>query len=51
MTRLIFVNKVGNNNNSYIVGSNIGRQSRFIKNALKKRASNNSLGECCDFKK
>ena len=50
MSRLIFVNKVGKNENNYIVGSNIGSQSRFVKSALKKRSSNNSQGLCCDFK-
>ena len=30
MRRLIFVNKVGKNENNYIVGSTIGRQSRFM---------------------
>lgn len=49
MTRLIFVNNVGKNENSYIVGSNIGSQSRFVKNALKRKASNNSSGKCCNY--
>jgi len=48
MTRLIFVNNVGKNENSYIVGSNIGSQSRFVKNALKRKANNNSSGKCCN---
>ena len=48
MRRLIFINKVGKNENSYVVGSNIGGQSRFVRNALKKHASNNSQGLCCD---
>jgi len=39
---------VGKNENSYIVGSNIGSQSRFVKNALKRKASNNSSGKCCN---
>tara|TARA_B110000259_G_scaffold147828_1_gene166696 strand:+ start:3359 stop:6736 length:3378 start_codon:yes stop_codon:yes gene_type:complete len=50
MRRLIFINKVGKNENSYVVGSNIGGQSRFVRNALKKHASNNSQGLCCDGK-
>ena len=50
MTRLIFVNKVGKNENNYIVGTTIGRQSRFVKSALKKRSSNNSQGLCCDYR-
>ena len=50
MGRLIFVNKVGKNENKYIVGSNIGSQSRFVKSALKRRASNNASGKCCDYK-
>lgn len=49
MTRLIFVNNVGKNENSYIVGSNIGSQSRFVKNALKRKASNNSSRKCCNY--
>ena len=49
MRRLILTNKVGKNENSYIVGSGIGKQSRFSRNALKKRASNNSFGECCNL--
>ena len=51
MGRLIFVNKVGKNENNYIVGSTIGAQSRFVKNALKRNSSNNSQGKCCDLKK
>tara|TARA_B100000902_G_scaffold337728_1_gene338814 strand:- start:13520 stop:15358 length:1839 start_codon:yes stop_codon:yes gene_type:complete len=52
MKRLKFINKVGNDGiqNKYILGSGIGSQSRFVKNALKKRSSNNSTGKCCDFK-
>ena len=52
MKRLKFINKVGNKGieNKYILGSGIGSQSRFVKNALKKRSSNNSTGKCCDFK-
>ena len=50
MRRLIFVNKVGKNENSYIVGSTIGAKSRFVKSALNKRSSNNSQGKCCTFK-
>ena len=50
MTRLIFLNKVGKNENNYIIGSNVGSQSRFARSALKKRASNNALGKCCEFK-
>ena len=50
MTRLIFVNKVGKNENNYIIGSNVGSQSRFARSALKKRASNNASGKCCEFK-
>ncbi len=50
MTRLIFVNKVGKNENNYIIGSNVGSQSRFARSALKKRASNNALGKCCEIK-
>jgi hypothetical protein len=50
MTILIFVNKVGKNENNYIVGSTIGRQSRFVKSALKIRSSNTSQGLCCDYK-
>tara|TARA_Y100000389_G_scaffold72022_2_gene68737 strand:+ start:148 stop:8115 length:7968 start_codon:yes stop_codon:yes gene_type:complete len=42
-------NKVGKNENSYMVGAGIGKQSRFSRSALKRRASNNSFGECCDF--
>ena len=47
MRRLIFTNNVGKNENKYIVGSNIGSQSRFVKSALLRRSSNNSSGECC----
>ena len=50
MTRLIFLNKVGKNENNYIIGSNVGSQSRFARSALKKRASNNALGKCCEYK-
>ena len=49
MRRLILTNKVGKNENSYIIGAGIGKQSRFSRNALKRRASNNAFGECCDF--
>ena len=49
MRRLILTNKVGKNENSYMVGAGIGKQSRFSRSALKRRASNNSFGECCDF--
>jgi hypothetical protein len=37
MRRLIFINKVGKNKNSYVVGSNIGGQSWFVKIAKKTR--------------
>ena len=50
MRRLIFTNKVGNNENYYIVGSGVGSLNRFSKAALKRRASNNSSGNCCKFK-
>ena len=53
MQRLIFVNKVGNDGiqNKYIVGTNIGAQSRFVRNALIKRSTNNSNGTCCKLDK
>jgi hypothetical protein len=48
MTRLIFVNKSGQNiDNKYVVGSGIGQKNRFSKMALKRRASNSSDGTCC----
>ena len=50
MGRLIFTNKVGNNENKFIVGSTVGRQSKFVRSALNRRASNNSQGLCCDSK-
>tara|TARA_Y100000996_G_C22525603_1_gene644302 strand:+ start:624 stop:785 length:162 start_codon:yes stop_codon:yes gene_type:complete len=52
MQRLIFVNKVGNDGiqNKYIIGTNIGAQSRFVRNALK-RSTNNSNGTCCKLDK
>ena len=49
MRRLIFTNKVGNNENHYIVGSGVGSQNRFTKSALKRRASNSSGGTCCIY--
>ena len=50
MRRLIFINKTGKNENKYIIGSGINPQSRFVRSALKKNSSNNSQGNCCDFK-
>ncbi|AET73152.1 hypothetical protein PGAG_00263 [Phaeocystis globosa virus 12T] len=47
MRRLVFINKVGKNENSYVVGSTTGAQSRFVRSALKKHSSNNSQGLCC----
>ena len=49
MRRLIFINKVGKNENKYIVGSGVNSQSRFVRSALKKNSSNNSQGDCCDL--
>ena len=49
MRRLVFINKVGKNENSYVVGSTTGAQSRFVRSALKKHSSNNSQGLCCDM--
>lgn len=48
MRRLLLINKVGKSENSYVVGSNIGSQSRFVRSALKRHSSNNSQGLCCD---
>ena len=48
MRRLLFIDKVGKNENSYVVGSNIGSQSRFVRSALKRHSSNNSQGLCCN---
>ena len=47
MGKLIFVNGIGKNENRYIIGSNIGSQSRFVRSALKQRASKSSSGQCC----
>ena len=49
MRRLVFINKVGKNENSYVVGSTTGAQSRFVRSALKKHSSNDSQGLCCDM--
>ena len=49
MRRLILTNKVGKNENFYIVGSGVGKQSRFARKACITRCSNNAAGECCDF--
>lgn len=48
MRRLLLINKVGKSENSYVVGSNIGSQSRFVRSALKRHSSNNSQGLCCN---
>ena len=50
MKRLIFVNKVGKNENSYVIGSGVGSQSKFVVSALKRSSSNNSGGTCCNTK-
>ena len=50
MGRLIFTKEAGNNENKFIVGSTVGRQSKFVRSALNRRASNNSQGLCCDSK-
>ena len=48
MGRLIFTKEAGNNENKFIVGTTVGRQSKFVRSTLKRRASNNSQGLCCD---
>ena len=42
-----FTGKANVNNTSNVIGSGVGAKSRFVRNALKKRANNKADGTPC----